>query len=318
MAEEAANPDRDVPRAINMVLVTVIVVYIGMSLVALSAMPVKYNVLPVDPCHRTRPSVTPVVPGEPEGTVRACQSDPSQYAYLPRRADRGTAASSRRTKPTGEVYTAGRAVGARSSTARQLGGAFLADPVQGVVTFIPDELAWLRGILKVWVGILAATILFIATNAGLIGASRLAYSLGQHRQIPPVARTAPPAPHDALRLDHPLRDGRLHPDPAGQHTAARGPVRLRRHDLVHDRARLGRRAALSRSPTLPRPFRTPLNIPLQRRLSAAAFRHRRARHLHRLVRRRLRPTRRGASSASRGWRSACCSTSSTGGARASR
>ena len=33
---------------------------------------------------------------------------------------------------------------------------------------------------------LAATILVIATNAGLIGVSRLAYSLGQHRQIPPV------------------------------------------------------------------------------------------------------------------------------------
>ena len=34
------------------------------------------------------------------------------------------------------------------------------------------------------VGVLAATILFIATNAGMIGVSRLTYSMGQHRQLP--------------------------------------------------------------------------------------------------------------------------------------
>src|SRR5205823_13076179 len=34
------------------------------------------------------------------------------------------------------------------------------------------------------VGLLAATILFIATNAGIIGASRLVYSMGLHRQVP--------------------------------------------------------------------------------------------------------------------------------------
>ena len=48
MSEEAANPDRDVPRAINFVLLAVLVVYLGISLTALSAMPVKPNVLAVD------------------------------------------------------------------------------------------------------------------------------------------------------------------------------------------------------------------------------------------------------------------------------
>ena len=48
MAEEAANPDRDVPRAINFVLVAVLVVYLGISMIALSAMPVESNVLPFD------------------------------------------------------------------------------------------------------------------------------------------------------------------------------------------------------------------------------------------------------------------------------
>jgi basic amino acid/polyamine antiporter, APA family len=182
MAEEAANPDKDVPRAINYVLVTVLVVYIGMSLVALSAMPVKYNILAVDPStHRT--VSTPVVPSEPRGTY-ALASDPSQQVYLSVEQRGGQWVIPPR-DPTGDVYQQdGQWV--TKLYGSQLGGAFLEDPVQGVVTFIPNELAWLRGILKVWVGILAATILVIATNAGLIGVSRLAYSLGQHRQIPPV------------------------------------------------------------------------------------------------------------------------------------
>ena len=45
---------------------------------------------------------------------------------------------------------------------------------------------------EVYVGLLAATILFIATNAGIIGVSRLVYSMGLHRQVP-----------DALRRLHP-------------------------------------------------------------------------------------------------------------------
>src|SRR4051794_36196480 len=40
--------------------------------------------------------------------------------------------------------------------------------------------------------ILAATILFIATNAGLIGVSRLTYSMGQHRQLPEKLRQLHP------------------------------------------------------------------------------------------------------------------------------
>ena len=181
MAEEAANPTRDVPRAINMVLVTVLVVYIGMSLVALSAMPVEYNLLQVDPAtHRTVP--VKVVPSEPEGTY-ALAADPSQPVYLPVVPQGGSKVIPAQ-DPTGPVYQED-GVWVTKLYGTQLGSAYLEDPVQGVVTFIPDKLAWLRAILKPWVGILAATILVIATNAGLIGVSRLAYSLGQHRQVPP-------------------------------------------------------------------------------------------------------------------------------------
>ena len=50
-----------------------------------------------------------------------------------------------------------------------------ADPVAGVVTGFQQET--LRFWAQVWVGILAFTILVIATNAGLIGISRLSYSM---------------------------------------------------------------------------------------------------------------------------------------------
>ena len=48
------------------------------------------------------------------------------------------------------------------------------DPVAGIVTGFVQPLAFWAGI---WVGFLAFTILVIATNAGLIGISRLSYSL---------------------------------------------------------------------------------------------------------------------------------------------
>jgi basic amino acid/polyamine antiporter, APA family len=44
----------------------------------------------------------------------------------------------------------------------------------------------------VYVGILAATILFIATNAGVIGASRITYAMSSHRQMPEVFRRLHP------------------------------------------------------------------------------------------------------------------------------
>jgi APA family basic amino acid/polyamine antiporter len=47
-------------------------------------------------------------------------------------------------------------------------------------------------LLEAWVGVLAATILFIAANAGMLGMSRLAYSMGRNRDLPPaVSRLHP-------------------------------------------------------------------------------------------------------------------------------
>jgi APA family basic amino acid/polyamine antiporter len=71
-----------------------------------------------------------------------------------------------------------------------LAGEFSGDPVLGVVKNI--DLGVFQGAAEVYVGILASTILFIATNAGLIGVSRLTYSMGQHRQLPEGLRQLHP------------------------------------------------------------------------------------------------------------------------------
>jgi len=114
MAEEAKDPGHDVPKAVNLVLVAVLGVYAGISVVALSALPVH----------------------EHAGTF---------------------------------------------STA--LGTTYENDPVLGIV----NQLGLTGGLqagLRAYVGVLAATILLIATNAGLIGVSRLSWSLSEHRQLP--------------------------------------------------------------------------------------------------------------------------------------
>ena len=183
MAEEATRPQKDVPRSINLVIAAVLIVYIGMPLAALSAMRVGYNEVKVNPASGLTQPVR-VQPGEPEGTY-VLRSDPSQVVYVPVETLANGTVVIPAQKPTGPVQSLeGEVVTKLYGT--QLGSNYLEDPVLGMVRFLPDNLAWLRMILGPWVGILAATILFIATNAGIIGVSRLAYSLGQHRQLPRV------------------------------------------------------------------------------------------------------------------------------------
>ena len=72
-----------------------------------------------------------------------------------------------------------------------LGSEFANDPILGIV----ENLGLGSGMteaLRFYVGILAAVILLIATNAGLIGVSRLTYSMGQHRQLPEGLRQVHP------------------------------------------------------------------------------------------------------------------------------
>jgi APA family basic amino acid/polyamine antiporter len=127
MAEEAKDPGHDVPKAVNLVLIAVLGVYAGISVVALSALPVIHHGIGFSPA-------------------------------------------------LGASYT-------HAGYATALGGHFENDPVLGIVSRLGLH-GTLLTIAKGYVGVLAATILFIATNAGLIGISRLSWSLSEHRQLP--------------------------------------------------------------------------------------------------------------------------------------
>src|SRR6201996_5491805 len=115
MAEEARDPGEQVPKAVNLVLIAVLGIYAGISVVALSALPVHQNA-------------------------------------------------------AGHYVT-------------QLGTTYSEDPVLGIVSALHLHGA-LATFSRYYVGALAATILFIATNAGMIGISRLSWSLAEHRQLP--------------------------------------------------------------------------------------------------------------------------------------
>jgi len=70
-------------------------------------------------------------------------------------------------------------------------GGYANDPILGLVENIGLEGVLLDG-LEVYVGILAASILVIATNAGVIGASRITYAMASYRQLPEVFRRLHP------------------------------------------------------------------------------------------------------------------------------
>ncbi|HEX2129667.1 MAG TPA: APC family permease [Solirubrobacterales bacterium] len=133
MSEEARDAARTVPRAMGLVLIAVLTLYLLIPLVALSAMPVVQE---------------------------------------------------------GGSYTT------------ELGTTYAENPMLGIV----DNLGLSSGLteaLRVYVGVLAGVILIIATNAGLIGLSRITFSMGQYRQLPQVVRAVHPrfgTPYVAIML----------------------------------------------------------------------------------------------------------------------
>ena len=84
----------------------------------------------------------------------------------------------------------------------ELGTTYADNPMLGIV----DNLGLSGGlteVMRVYVGLLAAVILTIATNAGLIGLSRITFSMGQYRQLPQAIRSIHPrfkTPYIAIML----------------------------------------------------------------------------------------------------------------------
>ena len=69
-------------------------------------------------------------------------------------------------------------------------GGYATDPIVGIVEAM--DLGALQSFGEVYVGVLAMTILIAATNAGVLGVSRLTYSMGLHRQMPDKLRQLHP------------------------------------------------------------------------------------------------------------------------------
>jgi APA family basic amino acid/polyamine antiporter len=126
MSEEARDAPRTIPRGVGLTVAAVLVLYVLIPIVALSAMPVTADA-------------------------------------------------------AGHYHTV-------------LGTKFADDPVLGIVENLGLG-ASLTDVLRYYVGVLAAVILIIATNAGLIGVSRLTFSMGQHRQLPDRIRQVHPKFH---------------------------------------------------------------------------------------------------------------------------
>ena len=122
----------------------------------------------------------------------------------------------------------------------------------------------IQPVLGFWVGILAVIILIVATNAGLIGASRLAYFMGKRQQLPPALSNISSRrhiPQNAILIFAVLACVLVG---IGQVTIladlyAFGAM------LAYTSAHVSIIALRIREPNLPRPFKIPFNIRIRNR-----------------------------------------------------
>ena len=152
---------------------------------------------------------------------------------------------------------------ATASTRRKLGlteeeGGFAGDPVLGVVKQM--DLGFFQGATEIYVGLLAATILFLATNAGIIGVSRLVYSMGIHRQMPDALRRLHPrfrTPWIGILVFSGAAIVLILPGPGD---AARQRVLVRRAAVSFTIAHASVARLRAKRPELERPYRGPWNL----------------------------------------------------------
>lgn len=191
LAEEARDPGRDLPRATMLIVGAVLGLYLLISAIALSAMPVR------------------LVNGQ---------------------------------------WTT------------ELGTTYLTDPIIGIIRNFPPQVPGeLITILAAWVGVLAATILLIGANAGILGVSRLAYSLSAHRQLPPFLSSVHPrfrTPHRAILIFSAIAALLIAPGslPILADLYSFGAM------LAFTFAHVSIIALRVRRPALPRPYRAPLDV----------------------------------------------------------
>lgn len=78
-------------------------------------------------------------------------------------------------------------VGLRTLTPLDIATTYQTDPVAGVARGVVNELgpsSFLYTLLPLWVGLLGFTIVAVSSNTGVIGSSRVTYSMGRHNIMP--------------------------------------------------------------------------------------------------------------------------------------
>ncbi|HTY81342.1 MAG TPA: APC family permease, partial [Dehalococcoidales bacterium] len=136
---------------------------------------------------------------------------------------------------------------------------YLHDPILGITNVMPESI---RPMMSFWVAFLAVTILIIATNAGMLGASRLAYSMGRREQLPPaISKISPSArvPFNAIIIFSVISSLLIMPGRIDllADLYAFGAV------LAYTAAHASIIALRVKEPNLPRPFKIPVNIKIK-------------------------------------------------------
>lgn len=181
-AESALRPAHDMPRVLNVVLPLIVALGFGLAIVALSALPVGSNVVPVDAATGlTKP--VPVVLG-PDPGVYVLADDPSVKVVVPVE-ESGSGHVIPAQEPSDQLFASGDGQATRLF-GTLLGSAYLQNPVMGLVASLPDDLEWLKRLLRPWVAIVIVVSLLLAANAVIGGSARIVYSLARHHQIPPL------------------------------------------------------------------------------------------------------------------------------------
>ena len=155
-------------------------------------------------------------------------------------------------------------VGLSVLSPQELGTTYLEDPIRGIAVNLP-----LGGdLIGPWVGLIASIVLLICANAGLIGCSRLIFSMGEHYQVPGILFKLHPrfrTPHISLAVFSLLAIAVI---------LFSGNRMLFLVDLYNFGAQIAFFSAHMaliilrfKNPGLHRPFRAPLNIPLGKKRS---------------------------------------------------
>jgi APA family basic amino acid/polyamine antiporter len=178
-APEMGTPPTELPRALNLLVLAVVVIGAGLAAVGLSTLPVEANVVPVN--ERTgHTRAVPVVPVE--GQPRAYETLAGRPVYVPveRRGDGYVIPEQ---EPTGPIVI----VNGRAATrlyGTELGTTYVADPMLGLVSQLPE--GRLRTVMRPLMAVLGALLLLGVAYVGIAGSARRLYALARRRLVPPI------------------------------------------------------------------------------------------------------------------------------------